>query len=180
MRFETSTAIGKELIVNAGFGEGRDMAETPLTQWPAVYRLQDGRYVEASREFPDFYDKEVLPPLEEKIAALQKKLDSEAEAKASGGAVVKEYRTQPEVNRHTSPEQAEAVKDAEQLAVQQSLRDHILHVLGRKLTAEQVKEAREWLKSPDYLVLQVTEGVFEEMGGHEAEVREVEQAISRM
>ena len=143
----------KELIVNAGFGAGRDTAETPLTQWPMVYRLRDGKYVEASREFPGFYDKGVLPPLEAKIAALEKKLDSEAEAKAAGEAAIKEYSpSQPDIDSHTSREQAQAVRDSEHLALQQSLRDHILHVLGRNMTAEQEKEALEWLQSPDYWV----------------------------
>jgi hypothetical protein len=154
----------KELIINSGFGEGRFMAETPLTQWPMVYRLKDGQYVEASREFPGFYDKEVLPPLEAKIAALEKNLDSEAEAKAAGEAVIKEYSpSQPEIDSHTSPEQRKAVRDSEQLALQQSLRIHILHVLGRKPTAEEEKEALEWLNSPDYWVRKYAEPTLAEM-----------------
>jgi hypothetical protein len=52
------------------------MAESPLARSPVVYRLKDRDFVEASREFPGFYDKEVLPPLEERISALQKKVDS--------------------------------------------------------------------------------------------------------
>jgi hypothetical protein len=171
----------KELIVNSGFGQGPDMADTPLTQWPMVYRWQDGHYVEASREFPGFYDKEVLSPLEEKISTLQKKLDSESEAVASEEAVMKEYHwIQPDINKHTSPGQAEAVQDLEHLALLQRLRDHILLVLGRGLTPEQVKEAREWLKSPDYMILDDARWNFEEMGGHEAEVRQAQQAQSRM
>ncbi len=154
----------KELIINSGFGDGRDMAEMPLTQWPMVYRLQNGQYVEASREFPGFYDKEVLPPLGAKIAALEKKLDSEAEAKAAGEAVIKEYSpSQPDIDSHTSPEQRKAVRDSEQLALQQSLRIHILHVLGRKPTAEDEKEALEWLNSPDYWVRKYAEPTLEEM-----------------
>ena len=39
--------------------------------WPMVYRLNKGQYVEASRDFPDFYEKEVLPGLDEQIAKLQ-------------------------------------------------------------------------------------------------------------
>jgi hypothetical protein len=155
----------KELIVNAGFGDGRSMAETPLTQWPMIYRLQGGKLVEASRAFPNFYDKEVLPPLDEKVSVLQKKLDAEAEAKAAGEAVIKEYSpSQPDIDSHTSPEQRKAVRDSEQLTLQQSLRDHILHVLGRNLTAEQEKEALEWLNSPDYWVVKYAEPTLEEIG----------------
>ncbi len=39
--------------------------------WPAVYRLENGKYAEASRDFPNFYDKEVLPELDKAIAAAQ-------------------------------------------------------------------------------------------------------------
>jgi len=154
----------KELLVNSGFGAGPSMAETPLTQWPMVYRLENGKLVEASREFPSFYDKQVLPPLEAKIAALEKTLDSEAGAKAAGEAVIKEYSpSQPDIDSHTSPEQEKAVRDSEQLALQQSLRIHILHVLGRKPTAKEEKEALEWLDSPDYWVRKYAEPALEEM-----------------
>lgn len=36
-------------------------------RWPAVYRLEDGKYVEASRDFPEFYDHQVLPKLNDEI-----------------------------------------------------------------------------------------------------------------
>jgi hypothetical protein len=39
--------------------------------WPTVYRFDNGKYVEASREFPDFYDDEVLPGIDRDIAALR-------------------------------------------------------------------------------------------------------------
>jgi len=41
--------------------------------WPAIYRLANGKYVEASRDFPAFYDKEVLPGLEKQIGEAQTK-----------------------------------------------------------------------------------------------------------
>jgi hypothetical protein len=171
----------KELIVSSGFGLGRSMAETPLAQWPEVYRWQDGHYIEASREFPGFYDKEVLSPLEEKISTLQKKLDTEAEAKASGEAVMKEYHWyEPDIEHHTSPEQAHAVRDSEHLAVLQSLRNHILLALGRWLTAEEEKEPREWLKSSNETLVWYAEDAFEDMGGHESEVREAKHTKSGM
>lgn len=40
---------------------------TVVAMWPQVYRLRNGQYVEASRDFPDFYDKEVLPQLDRQI-----------------------------------------------------------------------------------------------------------------
>ena len=39
----------------------------PTAMWPQVYRLQNRSYVEASRDFPSFYDTEVLPQLEHDI-----------------------------------------------------------------------------------------------------------------
>jgi hypothetical protein len=171
----------KELIINSGFGEGRDMAETPLTQWPLVYRLQRGQYVEASREFPGFYDKEVLPLLEKQIVELQEKLGSEAEAKASGEAVMKEYHwIGPDIESHTTPAQAQAVKDSEHLAVLQRLRNHILLVLGRRLTAKEEKEPREWLKSSNGTLAWYAEDAFEDMGDHATDVQEAKQALARM
>jgi hypothetical protein len=171
----------KELTIDCGFGQGRDMSETPLTQWPMVYRLQDGKYVEASREFPEFYDKEVLPPLDEKITALQKKVDSESEGVESGEAVMKEYHwIQPEIDEHTSPEQARAVEDSERLALLQSLHNHILRMLGRDPTVEEAKEADLWMKSLNQILVGYAKDAFEEMGGHEAGRREAEQAASRM
>jgi hypothetical protein len=40
-------------------------AET--STWPAVYRLENGKYVEASSEFPRYYDDKVLPQLNKEI-----------------------------------------------------------------------------------------------------------------
>lgn len=51
--------------------------------WPAVYRSEDGRYVEASRYYPSFYDDRVLPSLSKRIAGYQAntgKADVEAAA----------------------------------------------------------------------------------------------------
>ncbi len=61
-------------------GDGRDELIIPSAQpcaeyengglhiWPAVYRLENGHYVEASHDFPNFYDNEVLPKLNEGIS----------------------------------------------------------------------------------------------------------------
>ena len=35
--------------------------------WPAVYRLENGKYAEASRDFPNFYDTQILPKLDSEI-----------------------------------------------------------------------------------------------------------------
>jgi hypothetical protein len=52
-------------------GTWAPMAETP--RWPAVYRLDNGKYVEASRDFPNFYDTEILPQLDKQIRELQQR-----------------------------------------------------------------------------------------------------------
>ncbi len=64
-------------------GDGRDelIIARPLVEyscaaiaaWTAVYRVENGKYVEASRDFPQFYDEQVLPGLQERIADDQSK-----------------------------------------------------------------------------------------------------------
>jgi hypothetical protein len=36
--------------------------------WPRVYRLENGKYVEASSEFANYYESDVLPPIEHAIS----------------------------------------------------------------------------------------------------------------
>jgi hypothetical protein len=44
-----------------------------VVTWPVVYRLENGKYVEASRDFPDFYDNQVLPKLDAEISQYEAK-----------------------------------------------------------------------------------------------------------
>lgn len=48
-------------------GSWSPQISTPM--WPAVYRLEHGKYVEASRDFPEFYDKEILPQFQQQLKA---------------------------------------------------------------------------------------------------------------
>jgi len=57
---------------------------TDIVTWPVVYSLKDGKYVEASRDFPNYYDNEVLPELDQQISA--------AQAKVAAGKRNAEYR----------------------------------------------------------------------------------------
>ncbi|MBE3602267.1 hypothetical protein IMX07_01355 [bacterium] len=41
--------------------------------WPVVYRLEKGKYIQASSDFPRFYDAEVLPTLQKQICDYQSK-----------------------------------------------------------------------------------------------------------
>jgi hypothetical protein len=58
----------KELILDAYVGSATYWGTKPSPMYPQVYRLQNGEYVEASRDFPNFYDAEVLPELSQEIA----------------------------------------------------------------------------------------------------------------
>jgi hypothetical protein len=64
-------------------GDGKDelIVQKPLVEyncasivtWPAVYRLENGKYVEASKEFPSYYDDEALPAINSEIERLEAK-----------------------------------------------------------------------------------------------------------
>ena len=116
-------------------GSWMPMAETP--RWPAVYRLADGKYIEASREFADFYDTEILPKLEVEIS---KAPTQEASA---------------------------------ELILQ---KNKILRVLGRDPSAG-LKQAFDWTSSGDPQLLQCAIATFRDVGNHEKELREAQQAL---
>jgi len=46
--------------------------------WPAVYRLEKGKYAEASRDFPGYYDTDVLPRLDREIQSAQSEKPAES------------------------------------------------------------------------------------------------------
>jgi hypothetical protein len=50
-------------------GSWTPTTETPA--WPAVYRLENGRYVEDSSDFSNYYDTEVLPQLDQSITTAE-------------------------------------------------------------------------------------------------------------
>jgi hypothetical protein len=70
----------KELILNAYVDGANYEGITPEPVWPQVYRLENGKYVEASRDFPNFYDNEVLPDLDKEIIKEQGDGDQETAA----------------------------------------------------------------------------------------------------
>jgi len=159
-----------ELILLEGFGEGPSHAESPLVDWRKVYRLRNGKYVEASREFGSFYDTQELPKLEESITKLQSKLALEAQAKTSAEALLQKYRS-PLISRtsHLSEAESAAIIDLEQLVGFEMERDKILRVLGRDPTAGE-KEARQWMTNPDPWIRNASVAVFEDLGGHTSEL----------
>ena len=170
----------KELIVyNLLYGRTR---VDPLGELPSVYRLQGGQYVEASRDFPNFFDEEVLPAMEKEIAALQKKTDSEIEARSSAEALLRQSdRVEAgEVDSRWSPEQLVALHDVERLANLKLLRYKILREIGRDPSGDEEKQAREWMKSPDLEVVYDAQVAIKDVGGHAAEVREAREAMLRI
>jgi hypothetical protein len=128
----------KELILwpeVAQPGSWTPMTATP--RWPAVYRLENDKYVEASRDFPNFYDSEILPKLDHDIRR---------------------------------------AKNPQTVAILTLERDKVLRLLGRDPTAG-LTHAYEWMSSGDPQMLQCAVATFRDIGGHDKEMREAQQAI---
>jgi hypothetical protein len=70
----------KELILDAYVDGANYEGITPEPVWPQVYRLENGKYVEASQDFPKFYDNEILPDLDKEISKEQGDDDQETAA----------------------------------------------------------------------------------------------------
>ena len=64
-----------ELIVPSQLPSDTYRGAAGMAIWPAVYREKNGQYLEASGEFPSFYESQVLPELDRKIAEVRQKLD---------------------------------------------------------------------------------------------------------
>jgi hypothetical protein len=94
-----------ELILYSYLDSDGYNGTTPVAMWPQVYRLENGTYVPASRDFQRFYDDEVLPQLNSRIKV--------------------------EEARHWPPDSA-AARNIEILQMEQ---DKIVRVLGRDPTA---------------------------------------------
>lgn len=139
-------------------------ALTPVATWPMVFRLRGDRYVEASRDFPSLYDREILPPLEKEIGEAAKSAHSNLR------------KPLPALDS----ERAENLRSSERhLAVLVMERDKILRVLGRDPNAG-LDHAREWLKSDDPQLVGYAVTTLEEIGGHEQELRASKSALMRL
>ncbi len=67
-----------ELIITRELGLGGSWSPLMgMPAWPAVYRLENGRYVEDSRDFPSFYDNEILPRLNQEIGDAEARITRE-------------------------------------------------------------------------------------------------------
>jgi hypothetical protein len=115
----------------------------PNGRWPQVYRLRNGQYVEASRDFPKFYENKILPELDKAMAK--------------------------------APEEQSPTR---YLAALIMCRDKILRVIGRDPTAG-LTQARQWMTSPDPILVDDAKSVFQDIGGHEDDVRAAKVALDR-
>ncbi len=116
---------------------------------PHVYRLGNGKYAEASKDFASYYDTGILPPIEKAISQTRFRL-------AHGPIEGKPTERWQRFMRHKL---AELTMD----------RDKILRMIGRDPDAG-LKKAREWMNSPDTVLVQDAITVFKNIGGHETDV----------
>jgi hypothetical protein len=130
---------------------GRVSGSRPKATWPRVYRLRKGKYVEASRDFAAFYDRQVLPEFNRLISKAREEL-----ARRSA---------------HTAPDAAE------KLASLVMARDKILRVIGRDPTAGE-RQAREWITGPNPQPLAAIT-VFKDLGDHEKDLRAAVRELHR-
>ncbi len=133
-----------ELVIPTEILQGRYASAL----WPAVYRIQDGAYVESSRNFAPFYDTRVLPKIT--VALQRANLDSAHYSAAS--------------------EEREEILQREMMLI--ITRDKILRVIGRDPDAV-LAQARIWTKGSEseayaeYVVLK-------DMGGHQQDLEAAE------
>jgi hypothetical protein len=150
-----------ELVVPKGWG-GIFGGERVI--FPRVYRLSDGNYVEASPDFPKFYDTQVLPKVETEISQARNEPphNGPVPPELTTPQQIDEWRNQPTRN----------------LAWLEMRRDKVLRVLGRDPNAGE-KEAREWAKSGDFELVGDSISVFEDMRDHEADLRAAKLALRK-
>lgn len=138
----------------------------PGGMWPRVYRLRDGKYVEASRDFPAFYDKTVFPMIDKAMAKAQQDFKDVQTSILAPNIDPNELRK-------------EARRQLERtLAGLIMCRDKILRVLGRDPNAG-LAQAREWISNPDPVMVDNARVVFQDIGGHDEEVRAARLATDR-
>jgi hypothetical protein len=128
----------------------------PNATWPKVHRLRDGKYVEASRDFPGFYQDKILPQLAK--------------------AIVKATNAEPGPNIDPSYEEWQLPE--RNLAALIMCRDKILRVIGRDPGAG-LAQARKWMTDSDPVFVDNARIVFEDIGGHDEEVRAAKLATAR-
>jgi hypothetical protein len=158
--FKDLNGDGKlELLLYTSLDVGEDEA-----YWRQILRLQNGTWVDASRDFPKFYDTEVLPQLEKDISEAREE--------------VAKYQNDPKPvpGPDFAAEERAWRRPQRHLAALLMRKDKILRVLGRDPNAG-LAEAREWVKSDDPEL--VRDGVYtlEDIGGHEQELNAAKSTL---
>jgi hypothetical protein len=122
----------------------------PNGAWPQVFRLHGGQYVEASRDFPDFYEKEFLPQIDKEIIRARDYLLG-----------------------------LDPMLGEQYLAAMIMSRDKVLRFLGRDPMAG-LAQARDWMTSSDPVIVDDARAVFIDIGGHEKDVHATELALDHL
>ena len=143
----------EELIIPTQMGFGMYGA-APVAVWPKVYRLQNGKLIDASHDYAKFYDAEVLPDLNREIEHARK---GAALEDTTRGLVSREYKM---------------TLDTLIMA-----RDKILRVIGRDPQAGE-QQARAWVMGPDPDPSDAAI-VFHDMGDHEEDLRAAHDLLKR-
>jgi len=128
----------------------------PNATWPKVYRLRDGKYADASRDFPNFYQNKILPQLAK--------------------AIVQATNAEPGPNIDPSYEEWQLPE--RNLAALIMCRDKILRVIGRNPTAG-LAQARKWMRDSDPVFVDNARIVLQDIGSHDQEVRAAKVATDR-
>jgi len=134
----------------------------PDGEWPQVYRLRDGKYVEASRDFPGFYEKQILPMLDRAITQTRKDVATPKPSPVPG--IYDGSQNDQQSERY--------------LAALIMARDKVLRVIGRDPTAG-LAQARQWTASSDPVLVDDAKAVLEDIGGHQEDVRAATLALER-
>jgi hypothetical protein len=161
---------GKQELILYGHVDTDDRISTlpaPVAEWPQVYRLQNGRYVEASREFPRFYDSEILPELEKGMS------EARQDVAAQHG------KPKPTPGPQFIQQKGDWPLPPRALAAGVMERDKILRVLGRDPEAG-LSQAWEWVKSDDPYLVQDAVDTLEDIGGHEQELNAAKTTLKNV
>jgi hypothetical protein len=131
----------KEIIIPSELG--KVVGARPRFTWPKIYQQKNWRFADVSRNFPSFYDKQILPEYEREIAQTRKDV-----AETSGKS---------------------SQKAQDRLASLIMARDKVLRVIGRDPKAGE-QQALEWIHGPNPRPLDAII-VLRDMGGHQAELK---------
>ena len=134
--------------------------------WPRVFRFRDGKFVEASRDFAAFYDKTIFPLIDKAIAKAQQDFKDAQTSTVDPNLDLDDSR----IDIRTPLDRT--------LAGITMCRDKILRVLGRDPNAG-LAQARVWMTSADPVMVDNARVVFQDIGGHDDEVRAAKVATDR-